>query len=314
VREGVEGLLAVATGPARLRAGLRRATRPIRRSRRATGGIGRLRTTFPAAVFGGDLLGILGERLRALLAPPPPDAEERTALASAWRRAAARAGDGTARSVQAARDASAPPGQARRPAGARPSPARAGLELDDDRARGVASPRAARRAVERAEDGAPLAGAALLDDRLRRYWVTVHAEAQRAASASRAAQPGAGARPGRGGATESAAALPLGGLSEVEIAQELRAFVSDTPLVRPETAAPATGNGDEGVEALWLERAGEGTRSGRLPRGRDLPPPAHVLRHAGLDARERTALLRELADQMAAVVREQAVRHGIDLP
>lgn len=317
MRAGVAGLLAVATGPARLRAGLRRATRPVRRSASASAGIGRLRTVFPLAVFGGELLGVLGERLRALLAPLAPAAEEKASRASAWRRPGTRGGDVPARRRRLERPAFA------EAALAGPSDQSSSLEREPARAvddgDGAAPARVGRTAAELAvAAAAQVAGAELLEDRLRRYWVTVRAEAARR-GAARSRLSGASAAEQRVTALERAAAEPLRGLSEAEIAQELRAFVGDGPLVRPEAAALAAGDGDGdrgagGTDALWLEGPSEAVRTSRSPRRRDLPPPAHVLRRGGLDARERTAALRELADQMAAIVRDQAVRHGIDLP
>jgi hypothetical protein len=60
-------LLARATGPGRCRTTLRQQTRAVRRYRAAFAALGRVQTTWPRGVLGGDILDLLSDRLRAML-------------------------------------------------------------------------------------------------------------------------------------------------------------------------------------------------------------------------------------------------------
>lgn len=68
--------LARATGPARLRASLRRLTAPVRTVPAAAGLLRAAVSPLPPSVYGGDLLDLFGDRLRAALPAPPPSAVE----------------------------------------------------------------------------------------------------------------------------------------------------------------------------------------------------------------------------------------------
>ena len=65
--------LGTLTGPRRLRSALRRKTTPIHSLLAALDGPTELGATIPAAVFGGDIFGVMSSQLReALIVPPPP--------------------------------------------------------------------------------------------------------------------------------------------------------------------------------------------------------------------------------------------------
>ena len=65
-------LLGTLTGPRRLRSALRRKTTPIHSLLVALEGPTELRATIPAAVFGGDIFGVMSSQLREALIVPPP--------------------------------------------------------------------------------------------------------------------------------------------------------------------------------------------------------------------------------------------------
>ena len=67
-------VLGTLTGPRRLRSALRQKTVAITRLLDALDGPGELRATIPAAVFGGDIFGVISEQLREALVVPSPSA------------------------------------------------------------------------------------------------------------------------------------------------------------------------------------------------------------------------------------------------
>lgn len=317
---GIAGFLAVTTGPRRLRSTLARATLPIRRSRRSLAGIRGVRGVFPEELFGGDLLAVLGARLRALLEPPAAG-EEEPALRRLARRLARR--DGLQRrpilprvpgdesvSVRRTTATAGPLEPQLRP------PARDAVAGEPDRPRSAHAGGAgggAMRAAGFAPNG-PLA------DRLRRYW-----QVERAAERARAA---AGDAPGSPGAvrTPSLAAPPgtpssrpgRPPLTDAELARELEAFVAGRPAAggalsrrrrdrdRLDETPTAWADVPLGASGRVVGERANGAASAA---GEPRPSPARP-REAG----RRAPGLTELADDMAAILREGARRHGIDLP
>jgi hypothetical protein len=71
---GVNTVVRSLTGPRRLRSALRQKTAPLTRLLVALDGPCELRATIPAAVFGGDIFGVISEQLRAALIVPPTTA------------------------------------------------------------------------------------------------------------------------------------------------------------------------------------------------------------------------------------------------
>lgn len=69
---GVNAVVRTLTGPRRLRSALRRKTVAISALLEALDGPGELRVTIPAAVFGGDIFGVMSTQLRDSLIVPPP--------------------------------------------------------------------------------------------------------------------------------------------------------------------------------------------------------------------------------------------------
>ena len=67
-------VLGTLTGPRRLRSALRQKTVAINRLLDALDGPGEVRATIPAAVFGGDIFGVMSSQLREALIVPPPTA------------------------------------------------------------------------------------------------------------------------------------------------------------------------------------------------------------------------------------------------
>jgi hypothetical protein len=315
LRDGVDTLRAVATGPTRLRARLRRPTRPIRRSRRGAR-IGGLRTVFPAEIFGGELLGVLGERLRMLLAPPAPQTDEDAAVRSALRVARERrTGDVVVRPQPApgATAADAPGLRARE----RAASSRLGPGLDRRESSGrtgfaaLATPGVPMGGVPMGERS-PLTGAALLEDRLRRYWIAVQAAALHAPERRAAAPSRRAAAPPREPRAELGARQPVARQSEADLARELHAFVKDTAVVRTEVErSPVPVDGDE---PQWLDGEHVPSSTRRLGAPQRATPSSPRIGPTGLEPREHAAALRELAGEMATILREQAIRHGIDVP
>ena len=69
----LNSFLATLNGPACLRSALRQKTAAISRLLVALDSTGELRVQIPAAVFGGDIFGVMSQQLRdALIVPPPP--------------------------------------------------------------------------------------------------------------------------------------------------------------------------------------------------------------------------------------------------
>ena len=71
---GVNTVVRTLTGPRRLRSALRQQTAPLTRLLVALDGPCELRATIPAAVFGGDIFGVISDQLRAALIAPPATA------------------------------------------------------------------------------------------------------------------------------------------------------------------------------------------------------------------------------------------------
>src|SRR5262245_42663019 len=69
---GLNSVVRVLTGPRRLRSALRQKTVAIGALLEALDGPGELRATIPAAVFGGDIFGVMSTQLRDSLIVPPP--------------------------------------------------------------------------------------------------------------------------------------------------------------------------------------------------------------------------------------------------
>jgi hypothetical protein len=315
VGEGIRGFLALATGPATLCGRLRRETRPVRRPPRAVEALGRVGSTFPAALVGSELLALLGERLRGLVLEPAAAADEEAGLRALSRRLTARLRD----ERPPRRPVAAPPPSAERPgepslAPSEPSePARAAAAWAKAAApthmAGGPPPAGGRRE--------PLSGAALLEERLRVYWRTVARERGRVHAGAWLAQAVRASRPTPAGVELDP--LPRAPMTEAEIARELRAFVDGRTGERsaPAQAAPVGADG-AGQEPRHGFAASPGFGGAGTPGGAAPPPaavPAHTLGPTfGVTAASRAAARRELADELAAILREQAVRHGIDLP
>lgn len=321
MRDGVEGFLAAATGPTTLQMRLRRATRPVRRSGGALGAIRGVRTAFPRSVFGGELLGVLGERLRELIAPQAPLSEEEAELRALSRR---RAAPGASERPRPGFDRH--PWSSRRVDWGGAGSASAGRrflrqsDVDAVSGRVPVGSHAAAPALAGAREPRPLAGAALLDDRLRRYRHDALAAELRGTGARPGVVPGARPSVSPSGPAPSAVSPPgaRASMSEAELVRELSAFVAD----REGTAgagewlprAADLPGADEYATRFERDAARSGA-TGREPVGRLPAESPRDNRRDGSwpEAGYRGAPLRDLADDMAEILREQAIRHGIDI-
>jgi hypothetical protein len=318
VSDGIAGFLAITTGPRRLRSRLLRATRPIRRSRRALARIGGVRGSFPAEVFGGDLLAVLGAHLRGLIETAAV-AEEAPALQRLARRLA-RPDVIEHRGIYAPSVAATGAVQGPSPMAAfsaewqRVPPARAASSGASRPARPVWSwtDRGGRR-TSRFERNT------VLEDRLRRYWQAEHV-----------AQLRTGARAGPVASRAAAASLPepvtgapasprFTNLTEAELARELEAFVDgrsvipDRPSAFRRDAEPAPQTPTAWVAVppgAAASPIGEAIDGGHDAVRRNLARAAVRKGEPG----RRAPDLSGLAEDMAAILREQAIRHGIDVP
>jgi hypothetical protein len=309
LRDVVGGLRVAATGPTRLRACLRRSTRPIRRSRDGLA-IGGLRTTFPEEIFGGELLGVLGEQLRTVLSPPAAPLDEEAALRSSLRAARER---GFGAGVLARQPAAAGLAAGREPRVPELTRSRRGLDVETRPDSGPAGLEARAGAGRATEIPPSPAGAALLEHRLRLYWAAVRAAESRPFERSPAATSLRPSAPLRERREDGSTRPPTRRPSEADLARELHAFVTDRPVVRTQVehdAVPADGELEPwpSVEAV----APPATRRLDVPvRGTPRSPRTGP---SGLEPREHAAGLRELAEEMASILREQVIRHGIDVP
>jgi hypothetical protein len=299
-----------------MRGDLRRATRPLRALPRVGAPLGGVATVLPPALFGGELLDVLSERLRALLVPPggavaidslgplrpsggPAEvpAEARPATPGA----AEDAGPATSRAGVAPPTAAA----------ARPEPAPGAAEPASNRRAPIDAGTAAGHARGVTGDGA-------LAERIRRYWRAVDVERARARETTvppLSMRHGGAAQVDRDddGPGRRAASLP-----DPEVASALGAFVAGDH-VAPALARPALPG-----EAMFAERALDAAQPAPLPGANGRRPPARSAQPDGGPAwprpgaaggaPSRAAALRGLADDVGEILREQALRHGIDVP
>jgi hypothetical protein len=317
VLNGIARFLAAGTGPSTLVARLRRETSPVRRQPRAAQAVASVGTVFPAALLGHELLALVGERLRGLVADEPVSPEEDAGLRRLSRRLATRSpGELGARvpvSDEPAPATSPRPFSLAQAAGLARVPFGADREETTEPRRAPTEARGTTAGTDRRE---PVQGAALLQDLLRGYW--------RSASLASAA--------GRGSLSPRAEATTPGGLARIDGAPgaPLRAPMTEADIARELRAFEAVGPAAEGTDAGRLEVASfagdgyavaygpdpfeqEAARSVAWPPSPTAPPQILGATFARVAA-SRAAARRELADELAAIVREQAQRHGIDVP
>ena len=307
-------LAALASAPRRMRADLRRATRPLRALPLAGAPLGDVGTALPPALFGGELLDVLSERLRELLAPPAPEpviaplARPGSAVGSVeWP-------DGLRPAGASCIDAS---GRAAREEGVAPAAA-ASPRLEAAPIAAAAPPRRGPITGEsRAGRGRRVAWEGPLAERVRRYWRAVDAEEARARGHSMAPL----SLPDRGAAgdvsEQAATARGAAPLPDAEVASALGAFVAGE-LFAP-ALARSTGHGEPafGGRVLGDATATPPSTNGHGPRATGAPfpaGPAWPRPGAAGGSPSRAAALRGLADDVGDILREQALRHGIDVP
>jgi hypothetical protein len=270
-------------------------------------------------MFGGDLLAVLGAHLRGLIEAAVSGEEQEPAFQRLARRLARQDGAEHRRIFR-------PPVAEARSGLDRPHAAalaRDSRPLWAARAAGSGELRRDLPALaETADGGSPtarFAREALLGDRLRRYWQAERAAvARRGGAGALAREAGAAGRPSQATSPGTPAAPRRAAFTETELARELEAFVGGRSVV-PGAGAPLGREGEPAHETptAWAavppgpggrgsERMEAGLTAGREERAR-APAPQ---REAG----RRAPGLSGLADDMATILREQAIRHGIDLP
>jgi hypothetical protein len=321
VTEGVARLTVAAAGPRRLRAELWRATNPLRRAAGAPRRLSRVGRAFPGSLLGAELAEVMGERLQRALRfwegePAALEDEVRprgspsaaTALSRTTRTAMPR-GNETA-SDRRGSVSGTPPDEprkrqttssamkalerlARRVERVSDERSRLGVPVTQERASGNGATSRALSAVSPVTMRRQALASAPLTKVLHTYWETQRVVPLAGDSREAGpALPGANARHRHGGASERLPAalqrpLPLG--EGAETAGVPRFVPEPAPLTspRPRTDLLAGPQGEVSVvdnRLAWLR--------GSMP---------------------TDWLTGDLADQMADVLRDQAVRHGVDL-
>jgi hypothetical protein len=312
--------LGTATGPAELRRRLRAAHKHLHEAAAVAGGLTRVSTQIPPAVFGGDLLSTLSDEMRNMLKVLDPDSGAAASRSRAV--AAASSGASVTRSIRPVQPAisqladhrrwpskPAPDRLPGRPgfAGlqAKPEGTRSGFgKIGGDRDPAPTGPAGRREGTERANrrwpEAAPVgatpqvrpqAESSMLVSRVREYAELTRTQAHQQVTTPPADLP----------TVQRDTTLPPATASHHRFLWPDRASRAVAETLQRFTGASLSTPDDLGEVDAQLTRQSLTTSH-----------PHHFgLRHGG-DAAD-VGWLRDLSDRMADVLRTQALQHGIDL-